>query len=448
MEPNTKRIVGTEDQDDKDAMPDVEGMNEAMANLLDQIATLRSKVEEKGVRPPQEAKVFYTNKMNGKVDDIYQEFTEFKRKLHLDFSHKPYFVDFNPETELITLDGEPLMDATEDDLRKMRDQMEDDFRNVMYETLHNETYSRVALFVYITIVTSIVVSVVQTIISTIPSLENEETIWFHIEAVVTTCFVLEYITKLLFVRNPVKYALRVMNVLDLLAILPFFISLGVSGGGLESAGGVLRALRLTRIAKIRQLASPYTNIIMQSTVDSITGAGSSAAIFMFIGTVMTGTLVFAFERDENSEKFQNIPMAMWYSLVTMTTVGYGDLYPITPMGQILGTFTILCGIVLMSLIIMVVGQYYIINMEKYEGDKSQIKEELFKASGENLKTYRKWLKKDKAVVLFERVKLGLRIRAEKKKKWSWSLLKGPNEVEEQYTYRSTTNMDDDFLNEE
>merc|ERR1719242_1805236 len=84
---------------------------------------------------------------------------------------------------------------------------------------------------------------------------------------------------------------------------------------------------------------------------------------------------------------------------------------------------------------------------KYEGDKSQIKEELFKASGEKLKVYRKWLKKEKALVLFNKVKIGLRIRAEKKKKWSWSLLKGPNEVEEQYTYRSTTTADD-FLNEE
>merc|ERR1719410_1033406 len=101
----------------------------------------------------------------------------------------------------------------------------------------------------------------------------------------------------------------------------------------------------------------------------------------------------------------------------MTTVGYGDLYPMTPMGQILGTVTILCGIVLMSLIIMVVGQYYIINMEKYEGDKSQIKEELFKSSGEKLKVYREWLKKEPAIVLFDKVKLGLRVRAEKKKKW-------------------------------
>lgn len=84
---------------------------------------------------------------------------------------------------------------------------------------------------YVVIVASIVVSVVQTIISTIPSLENEDAIWFHIEAVVTTCFVIEYVTKLIFVRSPIKYALRVMNVLDLLAILPFFISLGVSGGG-------------------------------------------------------------------------------------------------------------------------------------------------------------------------------------------------------------------------
>merc|ERR1711879_248791 len=97
---------------------------------------------------------------------------------------------------------------------------------------------------------------------------------------------------------------------------------------------------------------------------------------LFIGTVMTGTLVYAAEKGEGSA-FISIPTGMWFAMVTITTVGYGDISPESTMGLLLGTVCILSGLILTSLIIMVIGQYYMIHLEEYEKKKEQIKKFLY-----------------------------------------------------------------------
>jgi len=200
------------------------------------------------------------------------------------------------------------------------------------------------------------------------------------ECVVTICFTIEYLSKLAVVRKRAKYIVRPMNILDFLAILPFYMTISLGDLGVFAPiGGVLRALRLTRIAKIKQLSSPYTNIILQAMMDSMKGTGSAVGIFLFIGTVMMGTLIFAAEKNADSG-FHNIPIGMWFAIVTITTVGYGDISPETTMGYLLGTVCIMFGMVLTSLIIMVIGQYYMNHLGEYEEKKEKIKFLLYQSS--------------------------------------------------------------------
>ena len=95
-----------------------------------------------------------------------------------------------------------------------------------------------------------------------------------------------------------------MNVFDLLAITPWYYKLAV--GGNSSLGGVMRALRLSRIAKIRQIANPYTNILMESISQTISGTGSSLGIFLFICSVVTGTVVYEVEKHDNPDFYSNL----------------------------------------------------------------------------------------------------------------------------------------------
>jgi len=114
-------------------------------------------------------------------------------------------------------------------------------------------------------------------------------------------------------------------------------------------------------------------------MDSMKGTGSAVGIFLFIGTVMMGTLIFAAEKNADSG-FHNIPIGMWFAIVTITTVGYGDISPKTTMGYLLGTICIMFGMVLTSLIIMVIGQYYMNHLQEYEEKKEKIKFLLYQSS--------------------------------------------------------------------
>jgi len=391
--------------------------------------------ELRSLSPHPTEEVFMTQTMEKKLDGIFQNFSNTTNKLELDLEHKPYFVDENPafgsgSGKRYSINGEHR-DLTEDEFLQRKQKEGENYRNHWYEVLHDENYNypSEALLVYIIIVLSILISVVTTMLSTVPGLKEHEDLWFIIELVVTICFTIEYIAKVIFVRNKFLYMIKPMNVLDFLAIVPFYITeaMGEGDGPIASISGVLRALRLTRIAKIRQLATPYTNIILRAMIDSVLGTGSAVGIFLFIGCVFTGTLVYAAEEGADSG-FDSIPMGMWYAVVTMTTVGYGDLYPVSFWGYMLGTLTILAGLILMSLIIMVIGQYYIIHLETYQHAKKEIRKLLYEKSKrdkegrdekkvsdfEILKAYKKDLKNKSIAELYESIATSLRKSNEKR----------------------------------
>lgn len=393
----------------------------AMFNMWKDIQFLKQMVIS--MKPPTDS-VFMTKSMESKLDGVYQAFTNAKSKLLLDLSHKPLFVDRNPcpENRMITINEEEYPGETDEFYKKNLKKMEDYWLNYLFEVFHDETHSYAALVVYLIIVASIIVSVITTILGSVKSLDKYGGFFQTVELIVTVCFTIEYLSKLLVVRNKLLYLVRPMNVLDLLAILPFYITEGMDEDSdgkvgaqqqISSVGGILRSLRLARIAKIRQLATPYTNIIMYAMIDSVWGTGSAVGIFLFIGCVMTGSLVYAAEQNMNNG-FDNIPMGMWYALVTMTTVGYGDLYPESFFGLLLGTLCILAGLILMSLIIMVIGQYYILHLTAYEKSKEDIKNLLWNYAGEDRRRYRGLLKRKGVKELYDMVKTDLRILEDRK----------------------------------
>lgn len=159
------------------------------------------------------------------------------------------------------------------------------------------------------------------------------------EWVITIIFSIEYILRIYVVRKPVKYILSFYGIIDLLAVLPGLIVFFFAGA---QSLLVIRAVRLLRVFRILKF-SRYTSagrILMTGLIRS------REKILMFMAVVVTlvvifGTIMYLIEGDENG--FSSIPRSIYWAVVTLTTVGYGDIYPSTAIGQFLATIVMIMG---------------------------------------------------------------------------------------------------------
>ena len=159
------------------------------------------------------------------------------------------------------------------------------------------------------------------------------------EWIFTVLFTLEYGLRLLCVDRPSKYARSFFGIVDLLAILPSYLSLVIPG---SQSLLMIRALRLLRIFRIFKLA----RFLSEANVLLTALRSGSRKVAVFLGTVLVlvailGSAMYIIEGEENG--FDNIPLSMYWAVVTMTTVGYGDLTPQTPLGRLLSTVVMIIG---------------------------------------------------------------------------------------------------------
>ena len=160
-----------------------------------------------------------------------------------------------------------------------------------------------------------------------------------IEWLITILFTIEYVLRLYSVGRPLAYARSFFGVVDLLAILPSYLSLVFTGA---QSLLVIRALRLLRVFRVLKLAR-----FAGEAAQLRAGLRASARkIIIFIGVVLTvalivGALIYLIEGEQSG--FTSIPQAMYWAIVTMTTVGYGDIAPQTVWGKFLATVIMILG---------------------------------------------------------------------------------------------------------
>ena len=155
----------------------------------------------------------------------------------------------------------------------------------------------------------------------------------------TVVFTVEYIVRLLAVRRPLKYALSFFGIVDLLALLPSYVSPFLPSGRYLIIVRVLRLLRIFRVLKLGKFMSEG-DVLGQAL------RASRHKIFVFLSTVLTlvvviGAVMYVIEGEENG--FTSIPVSMYWAIVTLTTVGYGDLAPQTVLGKLLASFVMVIG---------------------------------------------------------------------------------------------------------
>jgi len=201
----------------------------------------------------------------------------------------------------------------------------------------------------IVLLAAIILSVMAVVLESVASVRLRHGMALRaIEWLFTLLFTVEYIARLISVRRPLRYATGFFGMVDLLAIVPTYLSLFVTGAQTLL---VIRALRLLRVFRVFKIARYITE--MGSLIEAI--RATRAKIVVFLMTVLTivlimGAAMYAIEGAESG--FTSIPRGIYWAVVTVTTVGYGDIAPRTVAGQATAALAMILGY---SLIIIPTG---------------------------------------------------------------------------------------------
>jgi len=211
------------------------------------------------------------------------------------------------------------------------------FRERAYEIIF-EADTKEGKWFDIILLIFILASVLAIMLETVPRYQHLTGFFNTIEYIFTAFFTIEYLTRLYTVHSPKKYATSFFGIVDLVSILPTFIELifHVSAGGLM----VLRAVRLLRVFRIFNLGNFLFEgqVIMKALKES----RDKILVFMFFIVVMVtifGSVIFFIEQSSpiGHPGFTSIPKSVYWAVVTLSTVGYGDISPNTPLGQFLSS---------------------------------------------------------------------------------------------------------------
>lgn len=236
------------------------------------------------------------------------------------------------------------------------------------------------------ILSLIFLNIVFIILESVESLYKKYEFFFWLFDVFTvSIFTVEYVLRLWScttderykepLKGRIRFALTPMAVIDLLAILPFFLTF------LNLDLRILRAIRLFRLLRVLKMGRYFTalrilgNVFIQKKEELIV-----SIFFVIILLIIASTLMYYIENEAQPDVFSSIPATMWWSIATLTTVGYGDMYPITPLGRLLGGIIAILGIGLFSLPAGIVASGFV---EEYQ-NKNKKKTLLCPHCGKNI----------------------------------------------------------------
>lgn len=178
-----------------------------------------------------------------------------------------------------------------------------------------------------------------------------------LEWIITGIFTLEYFTRIWLVRRPARYIFSFYGVIDLLAILPTYLSLFFTVG---HSLMIIRALRLLRIFRILKL-SQYTKAgrFLLNAIWSNRAKIGIFFVFIITLTTIVGTIMYLIEGEENG--FTDIPTSIYWAIVTLTTVGYGDISPVTGLGKFFASVVMILGYAIIAVPTGIVTASLIVN---------------------------------------------------------------------------------------
>jgi len=227
------------------------------------------------------------------------------------------------------------------------------FHAIMENTAEDDRLTR---FIHIFLPIVIITNTIAVIIYTIPSVETSHSPILNL--ILTFCllvFALEYLLRLWSCTNAetlgermkdrFRYATGFFMIIDLLSIVPLAFPFFFAA---DSA--LLRVFRLISIFKLGRYAQKSTSLaLLQRVIFKKKEIFSLMIFFLVFVILFSSTIMYLVENGAQPEKFSSIPSAIWWAMMTVTTVGYGDIIPVTPLGKTIGSFITLAGVLLLAL---------------------------------------------------------------------------------------------------
>lgn len=213
------------------------------------------------------------------------------------------------------------------------------FRKKLYEVIF-EADTPTGKFFDVVLLIIILISIVLVMLESVSSINKDyQSILRITEWIITGVFTIEYILRVAIVRKPFRYIFSFYGIIDLLAVIPTYLGLFVIGSHSLVVIRVLRLLRAFRILKLTR----YTQA-GRSLARALWVSREKISVFLFFVVVLViiiGTLMYLVEGE--SHGFSSIPRSIYWAIVTLTTVGYGDISPVTPFGQFIASIVMIMG---------------------------------------------------------------------------------------------------------
>jgi voltage-gated potassium channel len=223
-------------------------------------------------------------------------------------------------------------------MQKMKSKF-DAFRQKINVIIYGTNTVYVRLFELV-LLCVILLSVIIVMLETVKSFDAK----YHseliiLEWIITIFFTLEYVLRIISLKKPWQYIFSFYGIIDLIATLPMYFSLFFAGTSILTVVRALRLLRLFKILKHPQFSSQ--SIHLKEALLASRGKILIFIYFMLISSIIIGSVMYVVEGPAGG--FTSIPISIYWTIVTLTTVGYGDISPITPLGQSIASAVMIMG---------------------------------------------------------------------------------------------------------
>ncbi|XP_058481718.1 potassium voltage-gated channel subfamily D member 2 isoform X2 [Solea solea] len=316
--------------------------------------------------------------------DIFRHILNFYRTGKLHFPRMECISAFDEELSFFGIIPEIIGDCCYEDYKDRRrenqERIQDDeeseqnndlvaadlsFRETMWRAFENPHTSTMALvFYYVTgffIAVSVMANVVETVpcglmqnrVREVPCGERYALAFFCLDTACVMIFTVEYLLRLFAAPSRFKFIKSVMSVIDVVAIMPYYIGLVMTDN--EDVSGAFVTLRVFRVFRIFKFSRHSAGLrILGYTLKSCASELGFLLFSLTMAIIIFATVMFYAEKGSSGSKFTSIPAAFWYTIVTMTTLGYGDMVPKTIMGKIVGSVCSLSGVLVIALPVPVI----------------------------------------------------------------------------------------------
>mmetsp|Transcript_27041 Transcript_27041/g.44119 ORF Transcript_27041/g.44119 Transcript_27041/m.44119 type:complete len:500 (-) Transcript_27041:212-1711(-) len=248
----------------------------------------------------------------------------------------------------------------------------------IYRTFEDPSSSIAAQAIATFLIGMILLTSTASIVQTLPEYRGRDVQawgkWDTIDAIAVATFTVEFLARICCCPSLLAFAKEPMNYIDLATFLPFYVILGLQSEVTMSTT-LIRLFRLTRFARLIKVARYHQGlqVFTDTLIVSLEPLGL-LLIFLSLAVVLYGSAIYVFEeRAEANESspFNSIPQSMWWAIVTLTTVGYGDMFPTTAGGKVVGACCMITGILTLALPIGVIGNNFTQAFQKMVNDKEK-----------------------------------------------------------------------------